>query len=349
MASSPSRNFSWSSTTRMRNGSITPLPDLGPPTLPAAVSPRPACRVPAVDVTVQLPPSSSARSRIDDSPTPGAAAGARPTPVSWTRTRSASASSCRVTVQDSAALWRAALFTASITIRYAATSTAAGSGPISSSAATDQLIPDRRAGNATARLCSSARCLRADTRPSWSRAGGRRPSTSRRTSAISSRAWSESWSNSSAARSGSSARRSRAASSRIASVAREGPRPSWRSRRTRRRSSSRAVMRCWRDSCRSRLIDTAWTRAPTWLPTSSRRRRSAGAERVPGRVHLEPQPTHERPAHHELDHARGSARLSDRGLDRCRRPRRTPRWRPRTAGAAWPGVPASRAGHRWAR
>ena len=46
-------------------------------------------------------------------------------------------------MQDSAALWRAALFTASITIRYAATSTAAGSGPISSSAATDQVIPVR--------------------------------------------------------------------------------------------------------------------------------------------------------------------------------------------------------------
>ena len=55
----------------------------------------------------------------------------------------------------------------------------------------------------------------------------------------------------------------------IASEASEGPRPSWRSRRTRRRSSSRAEMRCWRDRCRSRFIDTAWTSAPTWAPTSS--------------------------------------------------------------------------------
>ena len=43
----------------------------------------------------------------------------------------------------------------------------------------------RPAAGRTARLCWSARCRSADTRPSWSSAGGRSPSTSRRTSAIS--------------------------------------------------------------------------------------------------------------------------------------------------------------------
>ena len=56
----------------------------------------------------------------------------------------------------------------------------------------------------------------------------------------------------------------------------DGPSPSCRSRRTRRRSSSRAATRCSRERWSSRLSVTAWTRAPTWLPTSSSRRRSRG-------------------------------------------------------------------------
>ena len=127
-----------------------------------------------------------------------------------------------------------------------------------------------------ARLCSSARWRSADTRPNWSRAGGRSPSTRRRTSAISSRACSDSCPTRSAACVGFSGIRSRAASSRIAIAASDGPSPSCRSRRTRRRSSSRAAIRCCRDSWSSRLMETAWARAPTWLPTSSSSRRSPG-------------------------------------------------------------------------
>ena len=74
----------------------------------------------------------------------------------------------------------AALVTASSAIRYAATSTAAGSGSTSSSASTVQV--SARPPPVCRERCSAARCRSADTSPSWSRAGGRRPSTSRRIS-----------------------------------------------------------------------------------------------------------------------------------------------------------------------
>ena len=63
---------------------------------------------------------------------------ASPCPSSRTRTRRSPASRARLTVQARAPLWRTALLTASSTIRYAATSTAAGSGSTSSSASTVQ-------------------------------------------------------------------------------------------------------------------------------------------------------------------------------------------------------------------
>ena len=74
-----------------------------------------------------------------------------------------------------------------------------------------------------------------------------------------------------------------------------------------------------------------------------------GAERVPGRVHLEPQPTHERPAHHELDHARGSARLTDRGLDRIVALAVHLDGGPGQLEPPGQECQASRAGRRWAR
>ena len=70
--------------------------------------------------------------------------------------------------------------------------------------------------------------------------------------------------------------RSETDSRRMASVASAGPSPSWRSRRSRLRSSSRAVTRCCRERWSSRLANTVCTSAPTWTPTSSSRRRSPG-------------------------------------------------------------------------
>ena len=92
---------------------------------------------------MHVPPSSSARSRIDPKPTPGAGSGGRPTPVSATSIRRASGSRRRDTAQERAELCRTAFVTASTTIRYAATSTAAGRGSTSSSASTDQVSRSR--------------------------------------------------------------------------------------------------------------------------------------------------------------------------------------------------------------
>ena len=243
---------------------------------------------------------------------------ARPTPSSRTRTRSAPVRGCSVTVQASAALWRTALFTASIDDPVRRHLDRRGQrlevvvGPRGSRSSGRSPRADR-----TARLCSSARCRRAETRPSWSSAGGRRPSTSRRTSAISSRACSESWLDQRRPRRpGPSAMRSRAASSRMASVARDGPRPSWRSRRTRRRSSSRAVIRSLAGPLqlavdRHRLDQRAHLAADVLEQPPV-----APARTGPGRVHLELQPTHGVPPTTRSTTVGRSARLTDRGLDR---------------------------------
>ena len=80
------------------------------------------------------PPSSSARSRIDRSPTPATTSGSMPAPSSPTSTSSEPAPPVRRTAALRARAWRAVLVSASDAIRYAATSTAADSGGTSSAA-----------------------------------------------------------------------------------------------------------------------------------------------------------------------------------------------------------------------
>ena len=77
-------------------------------------------------VMVQVPPISSARSRIDDRPTPGTGAGAGPAPSSATVTSSASTTRSTPSRTSRAPECRAALCSASVATRRAATSTAAG-------------------------------------------------------------------------------------------------------------------------------------------------------------------------------------------------------------------------------
>src|SRR6266545_2744516 len=79
----------------------------------------------SVGPAVRLPPSSAARSCIERRPTP---CRHRPRPVALSVISRCSASSTRRDIwQEVASPWRSVLVTASVAIRYAATSTAAGS------------------------------------------------------------------------------------------------------------------------------------------------------------------------------------------------------------------------------
>ena len=82
---------------------------------------------PGLDSTVRRPPSSSARSRMLSRPTCGSASAGRPDPSSQTSMRSTSGSARRATSHREPPECRIAFATASLAIRYAATSTAAGS------------------------------------------------------------------------------------------------------------------------------------------------------------------------------------------------------------------------------
>src|SRR5215471_17506128 len=66
---------------------------------------------------MQLPPSSSARSRIKVRPTPARLAGLTPHPSSVTSTCRTPSAAVRVTVAVRAAAWRVTLVTASVAIR----------------------------------------------------------------------------------------------------------------------------------------------------------------------------------------------------------------------------------------
>ena len=116
--------------------------------------------------------------------------------------------------------------------------------------------------------------------------------------------------------------RSRAASSRIARVANDGPSPSWRSRRTRRRSSSRAVISCCRDIWRLAVDRDCLDQCSDLSPDVLEQASVSGSERVAAGVDLEAQPAEDGVPHRQVDGGRASARLPDRGLDPPRRRRR---------------------------
>ena len=141
IASSPLRNCSWSSTTRTRNRSISPLPDLVPARPPGAASLRPACpcrRRMSPCRCRRAPPRAPAWTTVR---CPDGVRAPMPTPESRASMCRTSSSRCRTTRQVSDSLCWVALVTASTTIQYAATSTAAGSGPRSSSASIAQVRP----------------------------------------------------------------------------------------------------------------------------------------------------------------------------------------------------------------
>ena len=238
--------------------------------------------------TEQLPPSSAARSRIEDSPTPGAGSAGKPAPSSVTSTvrrrRRPRAGPRRRAPRRGGRRWSAPP-ARSGRRRPRPRPAAAAARRATSTATADAAAVGGR----------SARRSRwsAPTRPSSSSAGGRRPWTRRRMSAIAVR--------SSRAQLGRPARR-RAAGSRgdepaqhpglhASGPASWAPSPSCRSRRSRRRSSSRAVTSRSRERCRSAVSRTAWTATPACRARSSSSRRSAGPNGSPGRAAEQSSPT----------------------------------------------------------
>ncbi len=107
---------------------------------------RASTRVPASPPEmVRVPPTSAARSRIEAMPTPGVhAEPSRPPSHTVTTRQPPSASRTRSAVSEP--LWRAALVSASIAIRYAAVSTAAGRPGRSSGAANETRITEPSGG-----------------------------------------------------------------------------------------------------------------------------------------------------------------------------------------------------------
>lgn len=163
------------------------------------------------------------------------------------------------------------LVRASVAIRYAATSMAAGSGGMGSASTTASSgAPSLRRDTCPARTSNEG------TSPSSSRAAGRRSSTMRRTSAIAARLSLRTAASSFGTSSGERGARLAAASADRATPVSRGP-PSCSSRRSRHRSSSRAVTIRSRETCscwESRVARTAMSRGPA---SSARTRTSAGA------------------------------------------------------------------------
>ena len=91
---------------------------------------------------------------------------------------------------------------------------------------------------------------------------------------------------------GSSSSTAADASARIPIAASDGPRPSWRSRRSRRRSSSRATTSRSRDRARASRSCCAWIAAPAWRARSWRSASSSGRKpRSPLRTPSTSRPT----------------------------------------------------------
>ncbi len=239
-----------------------------PPAVPFGSQAHTRVPPPAGHETSHRPPSSSARSRSDSSPTPAVTSSAMPRPSSRTSTSSAVPVSRSRTVADDAPACFTTFVSASETMRYAATSTAAGR----SSAPTTSTV------TATSEETHSACCSRAARSPRSSRAGGRRSWTRRRTSSRASRTSVRASRIIRRADSGSDPTALPAASSRIATPPSVGPSPSCRSRRIRRRSSSRPRTRrsrlSWSSSA-SRLLRIAIAACRTRSPSSAWSRRDS--------------------------------------------------------------------------
>ena len=155
---------------------------------------------------------------------------------------------------------RAMLVSASAAMRYAATSTAGGSG------AAVEVGPHVRV------RCpgGAARSVSAPTRPSSSRLGGRSSRVTRRTPSRASRAADSRRPSRSRAVPGSSSTTSRRSPSCMDRPASVGPSSSCRSRRSRERSSSRAVTICCRLAASSSVRRATATRGSRAAPYSAR-------------------------------------------------------------------------------
>ena len=180
---------------------------------------------------------------------------------------------------------RATLVRASSTMRYAATSTAAGSAGSSSgttSVDAERRAVARRAARPPAGAAPAPGPARRGRVAAWRRPAGGCPrsrSSCRRAAARAGRR----------PPSGSVRTRLRAASEVNAMPDSRGPSPSWRSRRSRRRSSSIAVMAVSRDSWRS----AASARARRVWASSGATRRSTCSSPADRRQVARPQPDHQ--------------------------------------------------------
>ena len=162
----PARNMGWSSTSSSLMCAVTVRPG-------SEGRRRRGCRHRRRAPVAACPPRSAARACIDSIPTPGIGCVGSPAPSSSTVTCSRP-SAVTATAQRRAWAWRAELLIASTAMRYAAVSTAVGSGG-SPSAATVTV-------NSPGRLSDRPRSSSAPTSPSSSSPGGRRSSRIRRTS-----------------------------------------------------------------------------------------------------------------------------------------------------------------------
>ena len=134
---------------------------------------------------MQVPPTSSARSLIDTRPTPAGRPSASPCPSSLTRTRRSPSSRAQAdrAGPGAAVAHRVGDRLERDPVRRHLDRRRQRLDVVARPRPSRRRRPRRRASS-----CWAARCRRAETRPSWSSAAGRRPSTRRRTSAISSRA-----------------------------------------------------------------------------------------------------------------------------------------------------------------
>ena len=267
-ASTPWRTSSWSSATRPAASSMHSPPLLVLP-LRAAESPRSdGAGVATSPCTCRRAPRPAPASRtglhpalILGQPVPSSRTSTRSPPPS---TRGSPARGCRPVA--------GALVTASSAMRYAATSTAAGNGSRSRPESTITRAWASPGPDDLTRV-GPARCRRAETRPNWSSAGGRSPSTRRRTSPISSRARSESRPISAAAR------RVLAISSCAASSPHRQAGERWTEPVVQVTAQPPSLLlprghESLAGALQHPPAPTAWTRAPTWPPTSSNSRRS---------------------------------------------------------------------------
>ena len=258
---------------------------------------------------MQLPPSSPARSDIEVQPTPELVPGRAPRPLSLTVSSKAPLTAT-CTRQCVAPACRDTLVIASAAIRNAATSTAAAG------AAGSRVRPPRRRGRSPGSATRPAAGSRRSGPPRrWRADAGRRPAAAPPRS----RTWPPRGSGAAARHEPTRRFRLWAAFSLSTIAARLGPRPSCRSRRSRRRSSSRAVTSRALDAWRSAASVAAWTTTAACRARSCSRATSAVERVLPARD-LDREVTQSLASVHERD-------AYDAVLVACRR--RPSRARPR--------------------